>query len=40
MFRGVNKLPPGHLLVLEEGQREPRIRPYWDLRVRAETQHK
>lgn len=31
MFRGVNKLPPGHLLVLEEGQREPRIRPYWDL---------
>jgi asparagine synthase (glutamine-hydrolysing) len=31
MFRGVNKLPPGHLLVLEEGQREPAIRPYWDL---------
>jgi len=30
MFRGVHKLPPGHLLVLEEG-REPVIRSYWDL---------
>lgn len=31
MFRGVHKLPPGHLLVLEDGQLEPTIRPYWDL---------
>src|SRR5262245_7018601 len=31
MFRGIHKLPPGHLLTLEETQREPTIRPYWDL---------
>jgi asparagine synthase (glutamine-hydrolysing) len=31
MFRGIHKLPPGHLLVLEDGQRDPTIRPYWDL---------
>jgi asparagine synthase (glutamine-hydrolysing) len=30
MFRGVHKLPPGHLLVLDEG-RLPEIRAYWDL---------
>jgi asparagine synthase (glutamine-hydrolysing) len=30
MFRGVHKLPPGHLLVLEHG-REPVTRQYWDL---------
>jgi asparagine synthase (glutamine-hydrolysing) len=30
MFRGVHKLPPGHLLTLESG-RDPVIRPYWDL---------
>jgi asparagine synthase (glutamine-hydrolysing) len=30
MFKGVHKLPPGHLLVLED-EREPVIRPYWDL---------
>jgi len=30
MFRGVHKLPPAHLLVLEDGH-EPLIRPYWDL---------
>lgn len=31
MFRGVHKLPPGHLLVLERGAR-PQIRRYWDLK--------
>ena len=31
MFRGVAKLPPGHLLVLERGG-QPIVRPYWDLR--------
>ena len=31
MFRGVHKLPPGHLLTLEESQLEPTIRSYWDL---------
>jgi asparagine synthase (glutamine-hydrolysing) len=33
MFRGVHKLPPGHLLVLEEHARSvaPQIRAYWDL---------
>ena len=30
MFRGIRKLPPGHLLVLEDGG-EPEIRRYWDL---------
>ncbi len=30
MFRGIRKLPPGHLLVLEPG-REPAVRSYWDL---------
>jgi asparagine synthase (glutamine-hydrolysing) len=30
MFKGVQKLPPGHLLTVEDGG-EPVIRPYWDL---------
>ena len=30
MFRGIRKLPPGHLLSVEPG-RAPRIRRYWDL---------
>jgi len=30
MFRGIRKLPPGHLLVIEDGG-EPTIRRYWDL---------
>jgi asparagine synthase (glutamine-hydrolysing) len=30
MFRGVNKLPPGHLLALTDGG-EPEVRAYWDL---------
>jgi asparagine synthase (glutamine-hydrolysing) len=31
MFQGVSKLPPGHLLVVEDG-RATQVRPYWDLR--------
>jgi asparagine synthase (glutamine-hydrolysing) len=31
MFKGIHKLPPGHLLTLERGAR-PQIKPYWDLR--------
>ncbi|HKT73573.1 MAG TPA: asparagine synthase (glutamine-hydrolyzing) [Steroidobacteraceae bacterium] len=31
MFKGVRKLPPGHLLTIERGGR-PQIRRYWDLR--------
>jgi asparagine synthase (glutamine-hydrolysing) len=31
MFRGIRKLPPGHVLVMEAG-RSPEVRPYWDLR--------
>ena len=31
-FAGVHKLPPGHLLVVEEG-REPQLRQWWDLRT-------
>jgi asparagine synthase (glutamine-hydrolysing) len=30
MYKGIHKLPPGHLLVLEEGG-EPQLRRYWDL---------
>jgi asparagine synthase (glutamine-hydrolysing) len=30
MFRGVHKLPPGNMLVLERGA-QPMVRPYWDL---------
>ena len=30
MFRGVHKLPPGNMLVLERGA-QPIVRPYWDL---------
>src|ERR1700685_2356639 len=30
MFRGVLKLPPGNMLVLESGA-QPVVRPYWDL---------
>lgn len=30
MFRGVQKLPPGHMLVLEDGG-SPLVRAYWDL---------
>ncbi|MBV8852011.1 MAG: asparagine synthase (glutamine-hydrolyzing), partial [Sinobacteraceae bacterium] len=31
MFKGIHKLPPGHLLSVEPGG-APRIRRYWDLR--------
>ena len=31
MFRGIRKLPPGNVLVLEEGA-EPAVQSYWDLR--------
>ncbi len=30
MYRGIRKLPPGHMLVVEDGG-EPTIRRYWDL---------
>ena len=30
MYRGIRKLPPGHLLVLEDGG-QPQIRRYWNL---------
>src|SRR5450631_3213231 len=32
MFRGVHKLPPGNMLVLERGA-QPIVRPYWDLQL-------
>jgi asparagine synthase (glutamine-hydrolysing) len=37
MFKGVHKLPPGHLLTLERGAR-PQIRPYWDLQFEPKVQ--
>lgn len=37
MFKGVCKLPPGHLLTLERGAR-PQIRAYWDLQFEPKIQ--
>jgi len=37
MFRGIEKLPPGHMLVLERGA-APRISAYWDLRFTPKLQ--
>ena len=34
-LRGVEKLPPGHVLVAEPGS-EPRVEPYWSLEARQE----
>ena len=39
MFRGIHKLPPGHLLVLERG-RAPAVRPYWDLQFEPKIHRK
>jgi len=36
MFKGVSKLPPGHMLTLERGER-PKIRAYWDLQFQPKT---
>jgi asparagine synthase (glutamine-hydrolysing) len=35
MFRGIRKLPPAHVLVLQEGQ--VRIQPYWELPCKTVT---
>jgi asparagine synthase (glutamine-hydrolysing) len=37
MFRGIHKLPPGHLLVYEPGH-EPVVRSYWDLRYQPKLE--
>jgi asparagine synthase (glutamine-hydrolysing) len=37
MFRGVHKLPPGNMLVLERGA-QPIVRPYWDLQFTPKIQ--
>jgi asparagine synthase (glutamine-hydrolysing) len=36
IFQGIAKLKPGHILLLEEGAREPRIYAYWSPREAAE----
>jgi asparagine synthase (glutamine-hydrolysing) len=36
MFKGVSKLPPGHMLTVERGER-PKIRAYWDLHFQPKT---
>ena len=38
MFKGVHKLPPGHLLTIE-ADGEPEIRPYWDLSFEPKLAH-
>ncbi|MCA9145889.1 MAG: asparagine synthase (glutamine-hydrolyzing) [Planctomycetaceae bacterium] len=35
IFTGINKLPPGHLAVYEDGELE--VRPYWEPDLNAET---
>ncbi|HEX6548398.1 MAG TPA: asparagine synthase (glutamine-hydrolyzing), partial [Candidatus Dormibacteraeota bacterium] len=35
ILRGVNKLPPGHLLTFSPGDIEPRIDSYWDVDLAA-----
>lgn len=35
IFRGTNKLPPGHLAVLQDGELE--VRPYWEPALHVET---
>jgi len=37
LYRGVNKLPPGHNLVVEKGQ-PPRLQRYWQVPVADESQ--
>ncbi len=36
IYKGVQKLRPGHFLVLADGDREPRIESYWSARDAAE----
>ena len=35
IFRGINKLPPGHLAVFQDGKLD--VRPYWQPNLNAET---
>jgi asparagine synthase (glutamine-hydrolysing) len=36
IFKGIHKLRPGHILILEEGAQEPRIEVYWSAYSAAE----
>ena len=36
MYAGINKLLPGHTLILDEDKRALQIEPYWDLNVQAD----
>lgn len=36
ILEGVYKLPPGHALIQGRGEREPRVRQYWDVAFRTE----
>lgn len=37
IHEGISKLPPGSVLTLAHGQREPEVRPYWTLRSAVEA---
>lgn len=39
IFQGVQKLRPGHILVLEDGANEPRIEAYWSTSAAARRGH-
>jgi asparagine synthase (glutamine-hydrolysing) len=36
IYKGVHKLRPGHILILADGDREPRVEVYWSARDAAE----
>ena len=36
MYAGINKLLPGHTLILDEHKRELQIEPYWDLNIQSD----
>jgi asparagine synthase (glutamine-hydrolysing) len=36
MYAGINKLLPGHTLILEEDKRALQIEPYWDLNIQSD----
>ena len=36
MYAGINKLLPGHTLILDEDKRALQIEPYWDLNIQAD----
>ncbi|UCI07144.1 asparagine synthase (glutamine-hydrolyzing) [Mesorhizobium sp. B1-1-8] len=36
VYQGISKLRPGHILILDDGAREPRVESYWSAKALAE----